>query len=180
MKYLLSAAGKRARGSPPEDNFPEGFSLVVGLLLTGLLTAVGLGFSTLVQVDLAQARRTRLQLEAREGARLALHLALGQLQRMAGPDQRITGSAGLLGDAVGPSARTWVGVWNAAEPEAAPVWLVSGREPDLLATTEPMVALLESFDHGGDGQWESRLDGPPVRVPRMGNEHREYCIRKAG
>ena len=152
----------------------------MGLLLTGLLTAVGLGFSTLVQVDLAQARRTRLQLEAREGARLALHLALGQLQRMAGPDQRITGSAGLLGDAVGPSARTWVGVWNAAEPEAAPVWLVSGREPDLLATTEPMVALLESFDHGGDGQWESRLDGPPVRVPRMGNEHREYCIRKAG
>ncbi|MGC6456377.1 MAG: hypothetical protein ACON39_03940 [Coraliomargaritaceae bacterium] len=147
MKYFIR--GKRANECCPKDDFSEGFALVVGLLLAGLLTAVGLGFSTLVRVQVEEARQMRGTIEAREGARLALHLALGQLQRMAGPDQRVTGSAGLLGGAVGPSARTWVGVWNTAEPEAAPVWLVSGRRPDLLATTEPMVPLLEGFDHGG-------------------------------
>ncbi|MDB4055519.1 hypothetical protein N9496_05960 [Akkermansiaceae bacterium] len=91
---------------------------------------------------------------ARANARMALMMALGELQKAAGPDQRVTATAGILGNAnnTGYSMngatqenikdttavdgrKHWVGVWdstnyNPADPDNKPFlrWLVSGSE----------------------------------------------------
>ena len=87
--------------------------------------------TTLVQVETRAATTSLQTLQARESARLALMLAIGELQKHAGPDQRVTARAEILGDGnFDPSARFWTGVWDTTDPTAAPTWLVSGVAVD--------------------------------------------------
>lgn len=139
--------------------------LIVGLLLAGLLTAVALGFSTLVRVEVEAARQMRLRIEAQEAARLALYMGIGELQSAAGADQRITACAGLLGDAVALRARRWVGVWKVTKPEEAPKWLVSGKEPNPLALAAAVVELLPGFHSDTEGLEDKRFNLPAAAVP---------------
>jgi hypothetical protein len=115
-----------------------------------LITITLLAFLVLLLVSLASLTRVETQVagnsqqlaQARQNALLALNVALGQLQKYAGPDQRVTARAD-LGDASNLNSvavpadgkRQWVGVWgNENAPSAntgAPVllnWLVSGNE----------------------------------------------------
>lgn len=87
-----------------------------------------LGLSTITQLELATASTTQQKDAARENARLGLLVALGRLQSTAGPDQRVTARAEILGDGnYDPSNRYWTGVWNTTNMQADPVWLVSGQ-----------------------------------------------------
>ena len=56
-----------------------------------------LSMTLLVQVETTNSRQALNQLRAKESARLALMMALGDLQRYAGPDQRVTARAEILG-----------------------------------------------------------------------------------
>ena len=125
---------------------PRGFALVATLLVTVLLVLLIMGLLTLSALSLRQSSQ-RLELDkAQANARLALSLAIGDLQKYAGPDQRITASAAILDekpetediDDVGEPHV--VGVWqstlqeegktptipNYDKPSAFRRWMVSG------------------------------------------------------
>ncbi|MBN8458357.1 MAG: hypothetical protein J0M04_11035 [Verrucomicrobia bacterium] len=91
-------------GAPPRPNADggRGFALVVTLSLMVLLALLAVGLLTLGSVALRAAGQGKDLAVARANARLGLLLAIGELQREAGPDQRITASAAVLaGDASG-------------------------------------------------------------------------------
>ena len=109
----------------------SGFALVVALSLMAFVLMLILSMSLLVQVETTNASRSLDQLRAKEAARLALMMAMGELQKHAGPDQRVTARAEILGDSnVLPETKNWTGVWDTTDPTASPQWLVSGNSPD--------------------------------------------------
>jgi hypothetical protein len=92
------------------NDLPErGFALVVTLSLMVLLTIVAVGLLTLAGVSLRTSSQSEAMATARANARLALLLALGDLQKLTGPDQRIT-------------ARADVDSGNTANPRLTGVW----------------------------------------------------------
>lgn len=87
---------------------------------------------TLMSLMEVETRSTTNNLElqrARDGARLALSMAVGKLQEYAGNDLRVTARADITGS-VASGAEHWTGVWDSsssstADPSFA-AWLVSG------------------------------------------------------
>ena len=61
-----------------------------------LLTVVAVGLLTLSSVSLRTGGQASAQAEARANARLALFLAIGELQKEMGPDMRVSGESALL------------------------------------------------------------------------------------
>jgi len=55
-----------------------------------------LSITTLVQVETQGSQIQLQQMEAEQAALLGLQLALGELQKTAGPDQRVSATADLL------------------------------------------------------------------------------------
>ena len=55
-----------------------------------------LSMTTLVQVESRGTQIQMQQMEAEQAALLGLQVALGELQKTAGPDQRVTATAGLV------------------------------------------------------------------------------------
>jgi hypothetical protein len=92
----------------------RGFALVVTVSLLILLTAIALGFLSLSAVTLRTNSQDQALMRARANARLALQIAIGELQRNAGPDMRVTASADIL-DASSPSNLAVTGVWKSWE-----------------------------------------------------------------
>ncbi|WP_438483090.1 hypothetical protein [Oleiharenicola lentus] len=112
---------------------PRGFALVITLALLALLILGVFALSALVKVGSDVAHAGSYQVRARQHALLALDLALGELQRTAGDDSRITGMAGIAGVSSGATntTRHWCGAWDANGNFLR--WLVSG------ANASPMI-----------------------------------------
>ena len=106
----------------------QGFALVAALSLMAFILMLILAMVTLAQVENQSSRITLDGLRAKEAARLALMMALGDLQKYAGPDQRVTARAEITG--VTNNNRYWTGVWDTTDPTAKPKWLVSGDAPE--------------------------------------------------
>lgn len=120
---------RRARDN--QDKTHCGFALVIALSLMALIVLLIISITTLMQVETRSAQINLNTLRARESARLALALAIGQLREHASHDQRISARAEILGDETFDSdTRFWTGVWDAKDMDKAPVWLVSGTDPD--------------------------------------------------
>lgn len=98
-----------------------GFALVVTLSLMILLTVVAVGMLTLSSISLRATGQAAAMTTARDNARLALQLALGELQKSAGPDQRITAPASLVDASASPGL---TGVWESWSPSP------NGAPPD--------------------------------------------------
>lgn len=126
--------------SPLRD---RGFALIVTLSLMILLSILAVGMISLSSIQLRGISREDSMREARSNARLALALALGQLQKEMGLDQRISAPGGQLLPAGDKSAGNhWTGVYESwkedtlLSPEKqgfrpAPTfrrWLLSGAE----------------------------------------------------
>ena len=89
---------------------PRGFALVVALSLMILLTVIAVGLLTLSGVSLRQASQSSDMTLARSNARMALQLAIGDLQKALGPDRRISARASLVH---GPKVESnVVGAWE--------------------------------------------------------------------
>jgi len=94
----------------------RGFALVVTVSLLVLLSVIALGFLSLSAVSLRGSSLENAQMQARANARLALQMAIGELQRHAGPDTRVTASADILDDPdLSPSNLAVTGVWKSWE-----------------------------------------------------------------
>lgn len=87
----------------------RGFSLVITMGLMLLLLLLAVGMLSLSTVTMRAAGAERDMATARANARMALILAIGQLQQTAGPDQRITAPASFKSNS-GLDAN-WCGVW---------------------------------------------------------------------
>lgn len=110
----------RSNFSESEGNVPQkGFALVITLSLMMLLALVALGLLSLASISSRTAANADMA-TAQANARLALHLAIGELQKYAGPDQRVTANAAILEDpaifdptdARAQKNRHWTGVWR--------------------------------------------------------------------
>ena len=93
-------------GIPPYAK--RGFTLVITLSLMILLTVIAVGLLSLSSIALRGSAQAEAIGTARANARLALILALGDLQRQVGSDTRITARADIL-DKNNPPV---LGVWK--------------------------------------------------------------------
>jgi Arc/MetJ-type ribon-helix-helix transcriptional regulator len=141
----------------------QGFALVATLSMMLLLLVLGVGLLSLSVISLRGSTHGEARQIAQGNARLALMLALAQLQKDAGDDFAVTATADIAGKMdpikglVPPRAgsRYWTGVWqNSVAPAQAatqiysrtPVpagrgWLVSGGESQPILPDSPRAAI---------------------------------------
>jgi hypothetical protein len=107
--------------SPRRRTAHDGFALVIALSLMAFVLLLLLSITTLVQVETQSAAIASAQVEAEQAALLGLQIALGELQKAAGPDQRVTATADIIDDSsnlytggttVPIGQGSWTGVWK--------------------------------------------------------------------
>jgi hypothetical protein len=170
----------------------RGFALVVTLSLMILLTVVAIGLLSLSSISLRSSSISSAQQKAQANARLALMLALGELQKELGPDQRISvpGSQ-LLADTDITGPKHWTGVyesWKGASwpfatseeirPESPTFrrWLISGDEtivtmkdtPKAGLTTGDKVKLVAATKAQGSIPAQDAVEAGLVTLPQGG------------
>ncbi len=111
MKPILKTAKKTA-------NPPRGFALIVTLSLLILLTVIAVGLLSLSSISLRAAGRASDQSIARANARLALMLAIGELQKQTGLDTRVTARADILAKTNPPILGAWKS-WEGTDHETS-------------------------------------------------------------
>ena len=150
----------------------RGFALVVTLSLMILLTVIAVGLLTLSSISLRSSGQGDAMATARANARMAMMLALGDLQKYAGPDQGVTARADLL-DTTDPTKSKWTGAWNLKGPNATPptaagppVWLVSGNAPANTgaAPTQANITAKTAVRLVGTGSTETSVAGNEIIV----------------
>ncbi len=96
----------------------RGFALVIALSLMVLLTILAVGLLGLSTISLRATGQGEALATAQANARMALMLAIGDLQKLAGPDQRITARADIRDEKIANPRLT--GVWKSWEIKAEP------------------------------------------------------------
>ena len=146
----------------------HGFALVIALSLMAFVLLLILSITTLVRVETQSSNIQLAQIEARMNAQLGAMVALGDLQRYAGPDQRVTARSDILlapGQSGPAGQQRWTGVWSSKETtndsfdqedgldSRQARWLVSGNGSDPNASTlDPNVVLtVEAVDLATSG-----------------------------
>jgi hypothetical protein len=149
--------------------------LLITITLLAFAVLLLLSLATLARIETAVAANAQHAAGARQNARMALQLAIGRLQRFAGPDQRVTARADLLpGTASNPY---WTGVWDAAVPSSVPLtWLVCGNETQPLALTPAMTPVTDPAPDN-DSVWLLRT---PVSASAQRIKLTRQSIRAAG
>ncbi len=92
----------------------RGFSLVASVMLVVLFIVVSLSLLSLASLEIKSSRQEWHQATARANARMALMIAIGELQKHTGPDQRVTARAAILEGENSKNSianRNWMGVW---------------------------------------------------------------------
>lgn len=110
----MPSAVSRSKNAQSRD----GFALLISLLLMAFVLLLILSISTLVQVEHSSAQISIKRLEAELNAYLSMQIALGELQKTLGPDQRVSATAGLFLPDAEPtqaSRSNIVGVWATAD-----------------------------------------------------------------
>lgn len=87
------------------------FALVATICLLVLVALICVGLLSLSTLSLRGGQQAEAQARAESNARLALLMALGQLQKTAGNDQRVT-ACGEIVDQATPEKGKWTGVWS--------------------------------------------------------------------
>ena len=142
--------------SPSSSRQPcSGFALVIALSLMAFVLLLLLSITTLVQVEAQSSQIQMHQMEAEQSALLGLQIALGELQKTAGPDQRVTATAGLVNGATPvESTQHYTGVWNSDPSIPAGnrfmQWLVSSsnNQPAQGVHTEAWSNTVQPVDSG--------------------------------
>ena len=146
-------ADRKGSGHPSEPRAlfwrpHHGFALIVTLSLMILLTVIAVGLLSLSSISLRASSQGEAMQAARANAKVALMLAIGDLQKQLGPDQRISTTADQISptEAGVPTApktqRHWAGAyesWSTASANRPTPkflqWFVSGA-PDQLGSVD--------------------------------------------
>lgn len=88
----------------------RGFALVISLSLMVLLTILAVGLLTMSTVSLRASGANQARAEAEANARMALMMAIGELQTGMGPDQRVSARASSIDASV--SDPNLLGAWE--------------------------------------------------------------------
>ncbi|MCC5845435.1 MAG: hypothetical protein JJU05_14390 [Verrucomicrobia bacterium] len=155
---------------PPTHPGKNGSALLVTLLVMGLMTMMVLAFSTHVRLELRNISNHQDQHLARANARLGLELALAQLQITAGPDQRATATAAILGSSAHNTNRHVTGVWNTQTVSGSPEWLISGPPGANFNPANPIpvnqsILLVGPGTLGSGATAENLVRAPLVGIP---------------
>ena len=126
----------------------QGFALVIALSMMSFVLLLLLSMSLLVSVETANATRSKSRLLAQENASLGVLIAIGNMQKLAGPDKRVTFRADAFEDS-GTTLQNpyWVGVMDVDAPTSNPeeiTWLVSTDPSD---AETPLTRLTTSESH---------------------------------
>ena len=100
----------------------SGFALIATISVMVLLVMIALAMLALSTTTIRSDSQNEAKAEAQANARVALMLAIGELQKHMGPDQRISANGAILSGSV--NNPNWVGVWDswvAGSPSDAPV-----------------------------------------------------------
>lgn len=152
-----------------------GFTLIITISLLVLLALVAIGLLSLSSLTLRSSGRGDAAQVARANARMALLMAIAQLQREMGPDSRISAPHD-AGTPAGANPR-WIGVydaWKSPPNGATPLspasrlpnfrsWLVSGATGSTVPNS-PMVQLVGPRSLGGNTAAENLVSAPMVNV----------------
>ncbi len=123
-----------------------GFSLVAAMLMMTLMLLLAFGLLSLSTVSLRASQRNQAEQLAKANARLALKLAIGQLQRLTGPDARITAPP-RQGSAQPHLTGVWEG-WKWDGQGSAPDWQEEKSERFLgwlSSSPQPQQSAAEGF-----------------------------------
>lgn len=164
----------------------RGSALLITLLVVSLLLVLVTAFTVFVRMEFRQIDSHQNLHIARANARLGLNLAVAELQRHAGADQRVTATAGILdpnpntpavgttpsGNYQGVQSPYWTGVWLADTPDSLP-W-ESGYNPHPLAGKSPSTpkgipAWLVSGNHAKDPDHPDYQTPTNTLYPRPGS-----------
>jgi type II secretory pathway pseudopilin PulG len=110
----------------------RGFALIATILLMVLLAIITVGTLSLSVVTVRSGGQESAKNRARANARMALMIAIGELQRHTGSDTRVTATANIV-DANYP---TLLGVWKSWEGTDHEV---AGRDPNPVAPGRPKI-----------------------------------------
>lgn len=103
--HIRTLAGRSSR-----RRVDRGFALVATLMMMILLTLLAVGLLGLSAVTLRSSSQSQAQEVARANAKMAMMLALGELQKALGPDQRVSAAAAVV--AAQAEQPHLVGVWD--------------------------------------------------------------------
>ena len=162
---------------------PRGFALVISLSLMVLIMVLVTGLLGLSTISLRSGGRDIHAAQARANARMALVMAIGELQQQTGPDTRVTARADILGEDRPPVLGAWkswegtdhdtkgrpVSPGNYASKKEARFlgWLTSGDIKTLPDTKERngSVPLVGPKTVGeGDGREDLQIHLEPQRI----------------
>ncbi|WP_309396349.1 pilus assembly PilX family protein [Cerasicoccus maritimus] len=128
-----------------------GFALVIALTLMSFIVLLLVSMVSLTTVEINATENNRIQNEARQHAQLALLVAMGELQKYAGHDQRVTARADITDADI--SNPYWTGVWDATDTTQPPAWIISGNQgltpddPDYITPDENLPIPSSSNDY---------------------------------
>jgi hypothetical protein len=109
-------------------NKRNGFALVATLLLMVLIAVAAIGLLGLSSVELRKSSSLLPSARAKANARMAMMIALGELQRNLGPDQRVSADARVvLGGNSKPANPHWLSVWKTTKDNGTP-WITRNAE----------------------------------------------------
>lgn len=118
--------------------------------MVALITLLVIGLISLAASSTSAANAMRLQAEARANAMTALSLAIGELQKEAGPDQRVTATGDIMASGEASASQPYLtGVWESWAPDPDAIapdydqekssrfrrWLASGLSEQQAADT---------------------------------------------
>ncbi len=113
----------------------KGFALLITITLLAFLVLLLVSLAALTRVETQVASNGQSLAKARQNAIFALNLAMGQLQKFAGPDQAWTARADITSTSALRQPQL-TGLWRSTNTTSMPdAWLVSGNESNPSAIT---------------------------------------------